>query len=287
VKLSELTAELLQQAVDLYLEEAYRESAAREAHRVVFDPASKGEALLTAFRDETEPTEGAHHFYSLRLGSDDYPHMKMSVWEAFYHGEYVLNVDAHDGFRFDCNAPDYAEWMELKNRNRLCKLAIEDAWFKADLPTMRRLKEHHLTRSDHIRAYRGYHVLLVDDDADAAAIVSMILESAGLRCCWARTVREALDQVADPENHFALALVDIVMVDGNGLDVLHALRAEPRTQHTPAYLTSAMNRDEVEHDRCADGYLRKPFNASSLIQEVEKALLRHDSGETVFLDENN
>lgn len=281
--LAELTPALMNQAVDIYLRHAYDDPEAAEPQRVVFDDHETPEQMLSRLEDETDPRSSAHRAYALRLGSQGYPHMKLSLWEAYYHDQFVFAVDTHDGFDFDTSSPGYQEWLEVKDQNRQRKQFIEKAWYEAGVPTLRGLKEKALSRTDCLREFRHQEVFVVDDDADSAAIIRTILEGRGFRCRWARTIREAREYVQSPDCACGLALVDVVMCDGNGVEVVRALRANPRTQDVPVVLTSALSGSEVQVPGISV-YLRKPYSVEELVETIERTIQTEFDGHRVFLD---
>ena len=68
-------------------------------------------------------------------------------------------------------------------------------------------------------------------------------------------------------------LLDIVMPDRNGYDILRSLKRDERTKRTPVILVSSKNQ---ESDRVwgkrqgADEYLGKPFTPEQLISVVRQ-----------------
>lgn len=281
VNLSELTPAIVNQAVDIYLRHAYDSPDRREAKRPDFSPDLSVDALLGNFRDETAPHADAHRSYVLQLGSEEYPHMKLGLWEAYYQDEFIFAVDCHDGFRFDESGPDYREWLQVKDRNRQRKHFIECALYEAGLSTLRRLKEETMSRTDCIREFQGREVLLVDDDADSSAIVSMLLRQKGIHCHWVTTVREVREYVAAEDCRCGMALIDVILKDGNGMEVVRALRAEPRTQDLPVVFVSALNGSDVQGLGVAN-YLRRPFSARELIETVTTTLQEQFDGHETF-----
>ncbi len=285
MKFENLTSEILTEAIDIYLLSAYDKDELRKEHAVEFKAGLNFNALLAELEEETDKNNPqANKSYILRLGSEDYPHMKLSIHEAYYQGEFIFTVDCHDNFRFDYSAPDYSEWQKLKNHNRQRKLKIEKEWYDAGLPTLRSLKETVLSRTDCIRDFGGHELLIVEDDPDAAAIVSLILSSAGYLCHHERTVAGVAEYIANSDCKCGMAIVDVVLCDGNGVDVIKAIRAEPIVQDIPIIVTSAMSELHVKYDGFeAENYLRKPFNAKVLIDKVEKILRVEYDGHKVFL----
>jgi DNA-binding response OmpR family regulator len=113
-------------------------------------------------------------------------------------------------------------------------------------------------------------IVLADDDVDIRELVAMILGDVGYDTTAAATGREALEQcLAHPP---ALALLDVSMPgELNGLQVVEALRADPRTAEVPILLLTALaQEDDVARGlgTGADGYVVKPFDPEELIERI-------------------
>ena len=79
-----------------------------------------------------------------------------------------------------------------------------------------------------------------------------------------------------------LVLLDIMLPDENGYDMIRKLRKDPKTAAIPVIMVTAKNSemDLVRGlDTGADDYIRKPFSIMELLSRV-KALLRRSSRET-------
>ena len=113
-------------------------------------------------------------------------------------------------------------------------------------------------------------LLLLEDDDDLGQAVVDHLVAAGHRVQWARCIAEA--RGAPP---WALALLDLQLPDGDGLELLHDWRAEGVTR--PVIVLTA--RDQVS-DRIrglqagADDYLVKPFDLDELLARVDAVARR-------------
>ena len=282
MRLEDITPSLVNTAIDIYLAHAYEDAVLRESHRVTFDESASMGAVLEHFERE----EAKLASYSLRLGCEHYPHMKLAMWEAYFHNEYVFAVDRHDGFDFHHVGEDYEAWLGVKSRNFQVKTAIETAWYEAGVPTLRKVKEDRLSQSDVLREFSGHSLLLVDNDADAVAVLEMILSHAGYRCVCADSMVEVQAILEDDEQaaRCGMALIDLMLSDGSGMDVVKMIRACPATQDIPILVTSAMNRSDVLL-RTADGYLRKPFSADHLVEVVGQTLRRRYDGHEKLVDE--
>jgi two-component system, OmpR family, KDP operon response regulator KdpE len=115
-------------------------------------------------------------------------------------------------------------------------------------------------------------VLVCDDEPQILRALRVILREAGFEVLPASSRREALDSAAvQPPD---AAIVDLVLPDGDGVDVCRALR---EWSELPIVVLSAVG-DEAEKVRAlnagADDYVTKPFGPSELIARLNAALRR-------------
>ncbi len=117
-------------------------------------------------------------------------------------------------------------------------------------------------------------LLLIDDDARLTAMVGDYLRANGQEVDVAGSLaagRERLKQ----GNYDALVL-DLMLPDGDGLDLTRELRNDPRFRRLPLLMLTARGEplDRVLGlELGADDYLAKPFEARELLARI-KALLR-------------
>src|SRR5689334_19430621 len=122
-------------------------------------------------------------------------------------------------------------------------------------------------------------LLLIDDDARLAAMVTDYLKPSGFEVETASTL--AAGRKALAEKSYDALILDLMLPDGDGLDLTRELRASPRTRHLPLLMLTARGEPM---DRIlgleigADDYLPKPFEPRELLARV-KALLRRASPE--------
>jgi class 3 adenylate cyclase len=118
--------------------------------------------------------------------------------------------------------------------------------------------------------------ILVVDDTDANRdLLSRRLRRQGHAVDIADGGRSALEALSKSE--FDLILLDLMMPDINGLQVLTWLKANPRLQHIPVIMISAL--DEIDSTvRCielgAEDYIAKPFDPVLLGARIEASLER-------------
>ncbi|MFI5833325.1 SpoIIE family protein phosphatase [Micromonospora sp. NPDC051300] len=134
-------------------------------------------------------------------------------------------------------------------------------------------------------------VLVADDNADMREYLTRLLRSAGHRVQAVADGQEALDAArALPPD---LVVSDVMMPRLDGLQLVAALRADPRTAGTPVLLLSARAGQDASIEGLeagADDYLVKPFPAAELLARVranvELARLRnhHARWRTALID---
>jgi DNA-binding response OmpR family regulator len=117
-------------------------------------------------------------------------------------------------------------------------------------------------------------LLLIDDDARLAAMVGDYLRGHGYAVDVAGTL--AAGRGLLPQGGYDLLLLDLMLPDGDGLELTRELRAAEATRRLPLLMLTARGEPMdrvVGLEIGADDYLPKPFEARELLARV-KALLR-------------
>ena len=94
----------------------------------------------------------------------------------------------------------------------------------------------------------------------------MKLEQGPFRVTLAYDGREALD-VLERESDFGLVLLDLMMPQLSGLDVLKRIRADPRWKDLPCIILTAAGQEQQHRqamDLGASEFLTKPFSPKKL-----------------------
>jgi len=123
-------------------------------------------------------------------------------------------------------------------------------------------------------------ILIVEDEPDIRELVRYNLEQAGFRVAEAVDGEEALRRVVEEKP--ALVILDLMLPQGDGLEVCRLLRARAETAHLPIVMLTAK---AAEVDRVlglefgADDYVTKPFSPRELVARVRAVLRRAESSE--------
>jgi adenylate cyclase len=134
--------------------------------------------------------------------------------------------------------------------------------------------ERLLFKAEHdARPDQGGRVLVVDDVASNRDLLSRRLRREGHRVVTADSGLSALEKLREDE--FDLILLDILMPDMNGIEILSRLKAENRWRHVPVIMISGLS-EVAAVARCieagADDYLTKPFNPVLLRARINSTL---------------
>ena len=117
-------------------------------------------------------------------------------------------------------------------------------------------------------------ILLVEDDPDQATLGQLRLKLAGYQV---RTVEKArhLSRNLREDRRPDLVLLDVMLPDGNGFDLLAKLRASPQFATLPVVmLTSKAELADIHRglELGADGYITKPYSKQQLAEIIGRVL---------------
>ena len=268
MKLDTITARMLHRAIEIYLECAYKDAEPpyHVRARATFDTSEPLEKILASDSFEKVPgDDGRASRFLVRLGNARYPHMKLGVVSCAGGDDFVFIVDTHDRhFPVDPNVPGSSEFRELQQFNDQVKHDVEQRWEQEGLPTMHSvLQGYNATQC----AVRPDHktVLVVEDDAAIAALERDILECGGYNVLVCLSGDEAI-QTVERNRNIDLCLLDIMMPDTDGFDVVRILE-ERSLKRFPVVFVTAMPETRV-NPKLADGFIAKPFEPQYLLDKV-------------------
>jgi len=265
MRLADLTIDMLQRAVRLYIDAAYPDGRVplHVAEQTRFDTSVSIDRLIhsMAFEHSFDET-GNVEKYQLRLGNHMYPHMKLGIERCAGSDDFVFVVDTHDRHITIGPSPDESDGLaDLLERNTKLKNQIEQAWRDAGLPTQsRRVTDQTSKPAGHI----DKTVLIIDDDEAMAELQQVIVEQAGYTTLVSRSGHEALHLLRSGA-HVDLCLLDMMMPRFSGPDVQREIKALGSC--FPIVVVTAMPRDRVK-DISVDAVITKPFQPDYLIDVI-------------------
>ena len=167
------------------------------------------------------------------------------------------------------NFVDYirGEAIDPKNNNSSNQLESAEALFKSlgDI-------EYSITLGDEIKES---DILIVDDNVTNCEVLQRRLSMQGLSCRTAYDGNTAIAEVFKKTPD--LILLDVILPDINGLELLKTFRKEHNSESLPVIMVSAFN-DVDSISKCiqlgAQDYLPKPINGTILLAKVVAALER-------------
>jgi CheY-like chemotaxis protein len=116
-------------------------------------------------------------------------------------------------------------------------------------------------------------ILVVEDNEQNLELVEFLLDEAGIRVWKARDAEEARALLGDRPPD--LVLMDMQLPGTDGLSLVAEIRSNPALTSLPiiALTAHAMrgDRERFIAGGC-DGYIAKPINVASFVEEVQSAL---------------
>jgi DNA-binding NtrC family response regulator len=115
------------------------------------------------------------------------------------------------------------------------------------------------------------HILVIDDEADIREGLEMLLGGEGYRVDLAQNATEGLQRLES--RGYDLVLLDLMMPDRSGMDVLEEVRRRDRS--TPIFLITAYGSVEAAVNALklgANDYFSKPWDNDKLLIEIERMI---------------
>lgn len=120
-------------------------------------------------------------------------------------------------------------------------------------------------------------VVIVEDEPAAAEMFAEMMRVNGYRVIKISSSTPAMDIIRSEKPN--IVILDIMMPDISGLEVLRYIRREPATQNTPVILVSAKSLPsdiKVGMEAGASRYLTKPVSFLDLKEAVEELVPARD-----------
>lgn len=118
-------------------------------------------------------------------------------------------------------------------------------------------------------------ILIVDDEEDVLDLLQLVFETSGFAVRRAATGKSAVSLAwEEPPD---VVLLDVMMPEMDGWQVLRTLKGDERTRNVPVVMLSARaeRRDKmIGLQEGAEGYIAKPFSPAEVVREVQSFLER-------------
>ena len=116
-------------------------------------------------------------------------------------------------------------------------------------------------------------ILVVDDDEDICVLVGRTLSNEGYKVDLAKDGVQALESMG--ESDYDLVVLDVMMPNKNGLEVIRDMKNEGRLRSIPILLFSALGTGTkmmLQDENQADDYAQKPFMKNDFLVKVKKLI---------------
>ena len=127
-------------------------------------------------------------------------------------------------------------------------------------------------------------IYIVEDDSDIREIETIALRNSGYQVQAFETAKELYRKIN--ESIPDLVLLDVMLPDESGYDIVKKIRKNPTTKRLPVIMVTAKTQeiDMIKGlDDGADDYIKKPFSIMELISRVKALLRRTESVEAKLL----
>ena len=116
-------------------------------------------------------------------------------------------------------------------------------------------------------------VLIIEDETDAAELFAEMMRVSGFRVLKTTSSKPALSLLSTEKPD--IVILDIMMPEVSGLDILRQMRQEPALAEIPVVVVSAKSMPadiRIGMEAGASTYLTKPVGFLELKEAVEQAL---------------
>jgi CheY-like chemotaxis protein len=116
------------------------------------------------------------------------------------------------------------------------------------------------------------HILIVDDNLDAAEVLAILVEGEGFTVATARSVVEARERIAAQRP--GLILLDMTLPDGHGMDLLAEVKNNRVTAGIEVVIVSGMADERLREEARvlgASAFLVKPLDSARLMDVLDGA----------------
>lgn len=111
-------------------------------------------------------------------------------------------------------------------------------------------------------------VYVLEDNSNIADIIEFLLVEELYEVKVCKNVNTFWKEMS--EHTPDMIVLDVILPDGNGLDICTKLKRDVRTHHIPVMMMSANNHLSKVKSKCeAESYINKPFDLNDFMQRVD------------------
>ena len=118
----------------------------------------------------------------------------------------------------------------------------------------------------------GKTVLVVEDSENTAKVLRKAISASGHNVIWVSTLKQAREVLRKSKPD--VITLDIVLPDGNGLDLLKEIRGNPKTCSIPVIIVSVKDDVQLGFELGADAYFIKPVDMQKVVQTINNFIKR-------------
>ncbi len=113
-------------------------------------------------------------------------------------------------------------------------------------------------------------ILIVDDDKNMVFLLTKLLQMDGFQVINEARPAEVLNVIRREKP--SVVLMDVHLAEGNGLEVLMAIRSDPEIGKTPVVMASGEDVAYKGQQGGANGFILKPYTPDALNAVLKKAM---------------
>lgn len=264
--------------IDLYVEKAYPARIVPERLLNLLElrgldrNATWKEILQWPEWEKSPPKAGQADLQQLqlRLGNCSYPHMKLSLNRISDSDDFIWGVDTHDQRVLEM-ARGSDKYQKLQQDNERYRDEIENAWTAAGIDTQRSYTKRIAVSIPPSKppAPNAAKALIIDDDDAILSMEKVILEHEGFKVITAHNCSEAMTAY-EQEKPFDICLIDVMMQDRTGVDLINELRTSYGLTCPVAFITAMMDPPVRPEKNLA--IIKKPFDSRELLRTVHSLM---------------